>query len=70
MEQRRDSVRRKLLDRTLVSLFGTISPESYREIEENLEVVHLNGGEWLFSQGEPVITSYSIHYTKLYEPSR
>lgn len=52
MEQRRDSVRRELLDRTLVSLFGTISPESYREIEENLEVVHLKGGEWLFSQGE------------------
>lgn len=60
MEQRRDSVRRKLLDRTLVSLFGTISPESYREIEENLEVVHLKGGEWLFSQGEPGDSMYMV----------
>jgi NTE family protein len=60
MEHRRDSVRRKLLDRTLVSLFGTISPESYREIEENLEVVHLKGGEWLFSQGEPGDSMYMV----------
>lgn len=60
MEQRRDSFRRKLLDRTLVSLFGKISPESYREIEENLEVVHLKGGEWLFSQGEPGDSMYLV----------
>jgi len=60
MKQRRDSVHRELLTRTLVSLFGTISPESCREIEENVEVVHLKGGEWLFSQGDPGDSMYIV----------
>ena len=60
MEPRRDPVRRELLDRTLVSLFGTLSPGSYREIEENLEVVHLKGGERLFSQGDPGDSMYMV----------
>ena len=60
MGQRRDPVRRELLDRTLASLFGTLSTESYREIEENLEVVHLKGGEPLFSQGDPGDSMYMV----------
>jgi NTE family protein len=60
MERRRDPVRRELLDRTLVSLFGTLSPGSYRELEENLEVVHLKGGERLFSQGDPGDSMYMV----------
>ena len=60
MGQRQDPVRREVLDRTLVSLFGTLSPESYREIEENLEVVHLKGGERLFSQGDPGDSMYLV----------
>lgn len=60
MERRRDPVRRELLDRTLVSLFGALSPESYRELEGNLEVVHLKGGERLFSQGDPGDSMYMV----------
>jgi NTE family protein len=60
MGQRRDPVRRELLDSTLVSLFGALSPESYREIEENLEVVHMKGGERLFSQGDPGDSMYMV----------
>ncbi len=60
MEQRRDPFRGDQLGRTLVSLFGAFSPESYREIGENLEVVHLKGGERLFSQGEPGDSMYMV----------
>ena len=28
----------------------------------------LHAGDILFLEGDPVITSYSIHYTKLYDP--
>lgn len=60
MEPRRDPVRSDLIDRTLASLFGTPSPGSHREIEENLEVVHLKGGERLFSQGDPGDSMYMV----------
>ena len=60
MEQRRDPVRRELFERALVSLFGTLTPGSYREIEENLEVVRLKGGERLFSQGDPGDSMYIV----------
>lgn len=70
MEHRRDPVHRELLDRTLVSLFGALSPVSKREIVENLEVVHLDGGERLFSQGDPGDSMYIVMGGRLHAVCR
>jgi len=60
MDSLQSAVRKGLLGHALVQLFGEACAGSFREIEAGLEVVHLAGGESLFSQGDPGDCMYIV----------